>query len=270
MNSTVLEALLHTTACDRWRRQHGERAEHGTINRLMRLRYANSQFPREPVNLPQIPPASTQPWFTAFSPGELHLREAGHRSPSPGDLPGQERASSPSNSAEARDPAPGYSEQQEPGSGGVPWPVPSTDGEKMMRLSKRNSPYLMRDRLGSSALLKVSSKPRSGREASGETEAERTRLPEWKDRARFLDPTLTLKAPEEKRVRLPQVEVVQQHQSTGTAGQGRAEQQQQQPGERPSPGHGHPPAKAPSARTPEVSPPRPSNRRPRPCLTTRK
>ena len=39
--------------------------------------------------------------------------------------------------------------------------LPSTDGEKMMRWSYKNSPYFTRDRLPSSADLNVNSKPRS-------------------------------------------------------------------------------------------------------------
>lgn len=39
--------------------------------------------------------------------------------------------------------------------------VPSTDGEKMMRWSYRNWPYLIRESEGSSAVLNVRSKPRS-------------------------------------------------------------------------------------------------------------
>lgn len=39
--------------------------------------------------------------------------------------------------------------------------LPSTDGEKMIKWSYRNCPYLIKDRDGSSAVLNVRSKPRS-------------------------------------------------------------------------------------------------------------
>lgn len=39
--------------------------------------------------------------------------------------------------------------------------LPSTDGENRIRLSYRNSPYFTKARLESSAVLKVSSNPRS-------------------------------------------------------------------------------------------------------------
>lgn len=41
--------------------------------------------------------------------------------------------------------------------------LPSTDGEKIIKWSYRNWPYLIKDREGSSAVLNVRSKPRSER-----------------------------------------------------------------------------------------------------------
>lgn len=41
--------------------------------------------------------------------------------------------------------------------------LPSTDGEKIIKWSYRNWPYLINDREGSSAVLNVRSKPRSER-----------------------------------------------------------------------------------------------------------
>ena len=85
-----------------------------------------------------------------------------------------------------------------------------------------------------------------------------------RDLANPSGPNLTLQAPEEKRMRLPEVEVVQQYQGAGTAGAGQAKQrQQQQPPAGPHTGRAgrHLPApKKPGAWAPEVPLPRSPNR----------
>lgn len=126
----------------------------------------------------------------------------------------------------------------------------------------------MRDKLGSSAVLKVSSKARSGEEKKELEQmvsrgtlaapAEGAATPGLPNPGHALAAALTLQAAEEHRVRVPHVEVVQQHEGSGAAGTDAGERSQQQPTEGPGTSgeagiHLHLPAGEASTWTPEVS-----------------
>lgn len=108
-----------------------------------------------------------------------------------------------------------------------------------MRLSYRNSPYLMRDRPGSSAVLNVRSKPRSApardRDEVGEQRCPAVPMASAPatppaPQAPPPGPGPTRQAAEEEGVRVAQVAVLQQHQGAGPPARARA--RQAQPGRR--------------------------------------